>query len=333
MRNQKPLVDLHRHLDGNIRAETILALGQSFSVDLPANTLESLRPFVQVMEPQPDLMAFIEKLDLGLKVLGDLEACRRVAYENVEDLKRAHIDYAELRFSPYVMAMTHHLPMEGVVEAVIDGVKAGERDFDVQTNLIGILCRTHGVEHCSQELDALLTHKDNIVALDLAGNEKDFPGELFVSHFQKARDEGLNITIHAGEADGPHSVKHAIDVLGATRIGHGINAIHDPALMEEMVRNDIVLEVCLTSNLQTNTVPSIASHPIREFLKQGLTVTLNTDDPAVEGIELLDEYQIAQDVVGLSDSELMQIQENGVQAAFLSESGKTALYAKCACSQ
>ncbi|HCW97934.1 MAG TPA: adenosine deaminase, partial [Pantoea sp.] len=120
-----PVTDIHRHLDGNIRAQTILDLGRQFNLALPATSLESLRPHVQVVENQPDLVSFLNKLDWGVKVLGDLDACRRVALENVEDAARAGIHYAELRFSPGYMAMNHNLPVAGVVEAVIDGIKAG----------------------------------------------------------------------------------------------------------------------------------------------------------------------------------------------------------------
>ena len=136
-----PLTDLHRHLDGNIRAQTILELGQQHGIALPATTLEQLRPHVQIVEAEPSLLAFLSKLDWGVKVLADYEACRRVAYENVEDLRRAEIDYAELRFSPWYMAMSHGLDPQGVVEAVIDGVQAGCRDFGRKANLIGIMSR------------------------------------------------------------------------------------------------------------------------------------------------------------------------------------------------
>lgn len=158
-----PLTDLHRHLDGNIRTKTILELGQQFNVKLPANNIEQLTPHVQIVEAEPSLVAFLSKLDWGVAVLGDLDACRRVAYENVEDALNAQIDYAELRFSPYYMAMKHNLPLAGVVEAVVDGVRAGVRDFGIQANLIGIMSRTFGTEACQQELNAILTQKDNIV--------------------------------------------------------------------------------------------------------------------------------------------------------------------------
>ncbi|MDD9178984.1 MULTISPECIES: adenosine deaminase [Aliivibrio] len=320
-----PLTDLHRHLDGNIRIETILDLGQKFGLELPAYDLEALRPHVQIVEAEPSLVAFLSKLDWGVAVLGDLEACRRVAYENVQDAMNAQIDYAELRFSPYYMAMKHNLPIAGVVEAVVDGVEAGCKDFGVKANLIGIMSRTFGQDACQQELDGLLTQKNKLVAIDLAGDELGQPGDRFVSHFKQVRDAGLRVTVHAGEAAGAESMWQAINELGAVRIGHGVKAIEDPKLMEYLAKNNIGIESCLTSNIQTSTVASFESHPIKTFLNYGVKVCLNTDDPAVEGIELPYEYEVAAPKVGLTQEQLRQIQVNGLDLAFLSNAEKQAL--------
>ncbi|ENJ7185831.1 adenosine deaminase [Vibrio fluvialis] len=325
-----PLTDLHRHLDGNIRTQTILDLGQKFGVALPAYTVADLTPHVQIVEAEPSLVAFLSKLDWGVAVLGDLDACRRVAYENVEDALNAQIDYAELRFSPYYMAMKHNLPVAGVVEAVVDGVKAGVRDFGVQANLIGIMSRTFGTDACQQELDAILSQKDHIVAVDLAGDELGQPGDRFVSHFKQVRDAGLHITVHAGEAAGPESMWQAIRDLGATRIGHGVKAIHDPQLMDYLAKHRIGIESCLTSNIQTSTVESLALHPLKRFLEHGVLACLNTDDPAVEGIELPYEYEVAAPQAGLSQEQIRQAQLNGLELAFLSDTDKQALKAKVA---
>ncbi|WP_318448347.1 adenosine deaminase [Photobacterium leiognathi] len=322
---QLPLTDIHRHLDGNIRPQTILELGQQFNMTLPGHDLESLRPHVQIVEAEPSLVAFLSKLDWGVAVLGDLDACRRVAYENVEDALRAQIDYAELRFSPYYMAMKHNLPVAGVVEAVIDGVNAGCRDFGIKANLIGIMSRTFGVDACQQELDALLTHKDKLVAIDLAGDELGQPGTQFNTHFKQVRDAGLRVTVHAGEAAGPESMWQAINELGAVRIGHGVKAIQDPKLMDYLVEHKIGIESCITSNIQTSTVSNIKDHPIKPFLEHGILASLNTDDPAVEGIELPYEYEVAAPAVGLSQAQIEQAQRNGLEIAFLTESEKQAL--------
>ncbi len=325
-----PLTDLHRHLDGNIRTQTILDLGNQFGVQLPANTIAELTPHVQIVEAEPSLVAFLSKLDWGVAVLGDLDACRRVAYENVEDALNAQIDYAELRFSPYYMAMKHNLPVAGVVEAVVDGVRAGVRDFGIQANLIGIMSRTFGSEACQQELAGILSQKDHIVAVDLAGDELGQPGDRFVNHFKQVRDAGLHITVHAGEAAGPESMWQAIKDLGATRIGHGVKAIQDPKLMEYLAKNKVGIESCLTSNIQTSTVESLATHPLKQFLEQGVMACLNTDDPAVEGIELPYEYEVAAPQAGLSQEQIRQAQVNGLELAFLSEADKTALKQKVA---
>ncbi|UYM18743.1 adenosine deaminase [Endozoicomonas euniceicola] len=324
-----PLTDIHRHLDGNIRPETILALGQQHNLELPADTLETLIPHVRVLSNEPDLVSFLTKLDWGIKVLADYDACRRVAYENVEDALNAQIDYAELRFSPWYMAMTHNLNPEGVVEAVIDGVTAGSRDFGVKTNLIGIMSRTFGQEACQKELDACLAFKDKLVAIDLAGDELGKPGELFVDHFRQVRDSGLNVTVHAGEAAGPESMWQAINELGATRIGHGVKAISDPKLMDYLAKQNIGIESCLTSNVQTSTFPDIASHPLKAFLDHGILATINTDDPAVEGIELPYEYEVAAPAAGLTQADIRKAQENGLTIAYLSEDEKKQLQASC----
>ncbi|WP_419534495.1 adenosine deaminase [Endozoicomonas sp.] len=323
-----PVTDIHRHLDGNIRPETILALGHKHSLQLPADTLEDLIPHVRVMSQEPDLISFLSKLDWGVKVLADYDACRQVAYENVEDALNAQIDYAELRFSPWYMAMTHGLNPEGVVEAVIDGVIAGSRDFGVKTNLIGILSRTFGQEACQKELDACLAFKDQLVAIDLAGDELGKPGELFVDHFRQVRDAGLQITIHAGEAAGPESMWQAIKELGATRIGHGVKAIYDPRLMDYLAEHNIGIESCLTSNIQTNTFPNIESHPLKQFLDHGVLATINTDDPAVEGIELPHEYEVAAPAAGLTGQDIRKAQENGLTIAFLTDEEKASLKLK-----
>lgn len=320
-----PLTDIHRHLDGNIRAQTILDLGRQYNLPLPAQTLEALRPHVQVTSNEPDLVSFLAKLDWGVKVLASLDACRRVAYENMQDAAQNGLHYVELRFSPGYMAMTHNLPVAGVVEAVIAGVREGSRDFNVQVRLIGIMSRTFGEAACLQELDALLAHRDGITALDLAGDELGFPGSLFLSHFNRARDAGWQITVHAGEAAGPESIWQAIRELGAVRIGHGVKAIEDAALMDFLAEQRIGIESCLTSNIQTSTVPSLARHPLKTFLEHGILASINTDDPAVQGVEIGHEYQVAAPAAGLSREQIRQAQINGLEMAFLSAAEKQAL--------
>jgi len=313
-----PLIDLHRHLDGNVRLQTILDLSRQHTLPLPAWDLEGLRPHVQVTEPQPGVMAFIGKFGLMIGVLVDYDACRRVAYENVEDAWREGLHYAELRFSPWFMAEPHGLDPAGVVEAVADGVQAGMRDFAVKVNLIGIISRTYGPEIGWKELDALLRQRDRLAALDLAGDEKHWSGDLFVDHFRRARDVGWRITVHAGELAGPESIWQAIRGLGAMRIGHAVSAVQDAALIDYMAEHRIGVESNLTSNVQTSTVPDYASHPLRLFLERGLLATINTDDPGISGIDLRYEYNVAAPAAGLTAEQIRQAQDNALAVAFVS---------------
>lgn len=320
-----PFIDLHRHLDGSIRLETILDLGRKHNLKLPAWDVEGLRPHVQVTEPQPGVMAFIGKFHWMIHALADYDACRRVAYENVEDARKEGVDYVELRFSPWFMAAGHGLDPAGVVEAVCDGVAAGQRDFGVWVNLIGILSRTYGPEIAWKELAALLTQRERIVGLDLAGDEAHFPGEWFVEHFRQGREAGWRVTVHAGEIAGPQSIWQAIQGLGAERIGHAVAAIHDPALMDYLAERQIAVEGNLTSNVQTMTSSDYASHPLRVFLERGICVTLNTDDPGISAIDLAYEYNVAAPAAGFSPEQIRQMQANALRAAFLSEDEKAAL--------
>ncbi|GAA5134582.1 adenosine deaminase [Thalassotalea piscium] len=324
-----PFVDLHRHLDGNIRPSTVLALAQQHNIPLPADNLNELLPHVQIQGKESNLVSFLQKLDYGVSVLASLDACKRVAYENVQDAYLQGLHYAELRFSPYYMAMTHKLSMKDVVAAVIDGVQLATQEFPVQINLIGILSRTFGVQACFSELQALLYFKDDLVGIDLAGDELGKPGTLFVDHFKQVYDSGLHITIHAGEADGVASIYQAIDQLHATRIGHGTNAINDERLMDYMLDKNIAIESCLTSNYQTGTITDISQHPVKTFLSKGLLVCLNSDDPAVQGCDIKYEYQHAALAAGLSAAQCRKLQENALDMAFISNAKKVMLKQQC----
>jgi adenosine deaminase len=323
-----PLIDLHRHLDGNVRLQTALDLGRKHNIPLPAWDVESLRPHVQVTEPKPTIMDFIAKFHWPMAVLVDTDACRRIAYENIEDAKNEGIDYIELRFSPMFMADAHKLNPDGVTEAVVDGTQAGARDFGVRANLIGIISRTFGPATCTRELDALLTQRARIAALDLAGDEANFPGSLFLEHFKRARDAGWGVTVHAGEADGAHSIWQALRELGTKRLGHAIRAVDDPALMDFMAENKIGVESNLTSNVQTSCVPDYPSHPLKTFLERGILATINTDDPGISGIDLPYEFNVAAPKAGLTDAQIRQAQENALTIAFLSEEEKAGLLKK-----
>lgn len=320
-----PLIDLHRHLDGSVRLQTILDLSKQHHLPLPAWDLESLRPFVQVTGAQPGIMAFIERFKWMTGILVDYDACRRIGYESMLDARAEGIDYIELRFSPLFMAQAHGLDPAGIAAAVAEGVRQGEAETDVKANLIGILSRHFGPEHAMQELNALLAHQDEFVGLDLAGDEAHFPGDLFVEHFRRARDTGWQITVHAGEAAGAEGIWQAIRDLGAVRIGHATRALEDPRLVDYMAEHGVGVEANLTSNVQTSTVPSYAAHPLKTMLEAGILATINSDDPGISNITLPYEYEVAAPGAGLTEGQIRQAQRNALELAFLSETDKQAL--------
>ena len=325
MSARPPLIDLHRHLDGSVRLETILDLGRLHKIPLPGNSLDELRPHVVVTTPQPGLIEFLAKFKWMTAVLADYDACRRVARENVEDAHREGIRYIELRFSPAFMADAHNLDPSRVTAAVIEGVREGEAATGVKANLIGILTRTYGPVRARRELRALLDHKNEITALDLAGDEGNWPAELFIEHFKEGRGAGWQVTVHAGEAAGAQSIVTAIEQLGATRIGHAVRAAEDAAVMDLLREHRIGIEANLTSNVQTSTVPDYASHPLKKFLESGLLATINTDDPGISGIDLAYELDVAAPAAGLNESQVIRALENAWEIAFLGPEEKARL--------
>lgn len=310
------LIDLHRHLDGNIRIQTIRDLAVQHKLPLAQHSVSALKDLVHISDKTSDLVAFLTRLDYGVSVLATPQDCYRIAYENVEDAFNEGLRYVELRFSPYYMAKTHGLSLNSVIAAVCQGVKDGCTDFPIKVGLIGILSRTFGVDHCHRELDAILRKKQHFVAVDLAGDEGSFPPELFIEHFKKVSAADLRATVHAGEAGGPENIWTAINELNATRIGHGVNAIHDMALIEYLEDKKIGIESCLTSNYQTATWPDIKTHPLKHFLDNGVMACLCTDDPGVSNITLQDEFNLAQSELQLSEQALNTLSVNAQLQAF-----------------
>jgi adenosine deaminase len=316
-----PLVDLHRHLEGAVRPKTVLDVSLEHCLPMPTEALQDLEDYLHLKEPIHDLMDVLPRFNLLRQVYLDYDICRWVTMDCLQDAWDEGLDYVELRFSPYFMAEPHHLDPASVTSAVCEAWQEMERARPGASRLIVILSRTYGPELCEVELACALSHRSRGVAgIDLAGDEAHWPAGLFRDHFSRAQAAGLHRTAHAGEFAGSESVCDALESLDPERIGHGVHAADDPALMERILERGIALECCPTSNVFTRAVPSLEQHPLPLFLEKGLRATLNTDDPTLfQGVTLLHEYQVTTEQMGITSEGLERIRQNGVLAAFMSD--------------
>ncbi|MGA9397007.1 MAG: adenosine deaminase, partial [Anaerolineaceae bacterium] len=319
-----PLVDLHRHLEGSIRLNTVMELSKKHGLPLPEGGLAGLQTAVWMNEPTSDILKIMPKFDILRQVFVDYDVCRRVTYECIEDAVQEGLDYVELRFSPLFMAELHQLDAMSVTAAVCEAWQEADRQFPLRARLIAILSRTYGPEVCLQELKPALAYREKgIVGLDLAGDEARWPAHLFSDHFNQARAAGLKLTAHAGEFAGAESVRETIETLSPNRLGHAVHAVDDPAVMDLIAEKDITIESCPTSNYFTCSVPSYKKHPLPIFLINNLQVTLNADDPTLfGGIPVRHEYELAEREMGISTKHLGKMQMDGLKAAFLSSEQK-----------
>ncbi len=309
-----PKVDLHCHLDGSVRTSTILDLAQRQNFELPADNVEELREYVRVPIDCRSLGDFLNRFETFYPLLKSAYALERVAYELCRDCSVENTKYLEVRFAP-VLQKTEDFPVPEVVEAVLAGIKRGEEEFDIKCNLILCLYRGTSMDDSRQTLKAAVDYSGRgVCGIDVAGDETRFGLEDFKDYIKQAKDAGLSVTIHAGEAAGPESIKAALK-YGADRIGHGVALIKDKKLMDEVIKKEIPLEICLTSNVHTQVVRDYLSHPVRKFLSAGVKVILNTDDRGVSGIDLTYEYQKAKDI-GITYEELVRMDLDGIKFAF-----------------
>jgi adenosine deaminase len=309
-----PLVDLHRHLEGSIRTSTVLDVAARTGHELAGRAMP--RTALVADGSQTGLLPYLDKVDLAIGVLTGLDDWSRAAGEAVDDAYDDGLDYLELRYSPGIIAHETGLAAEAVIDAVSDAVSERSKRRGLPVGSIGIVVRHLGADSAEQQMSTLLSRKEAFCAVDLAGDEANFPAQLFAGAFAKARDAGLHVTIHAGEAAGPQSVWDAVRHLGAERIGHGVRAAEDPRLMEHLAGRSITLEVSLTSNTQTGAAPGYADHQIHQLLAAGVPVSLNTDNPRVSNVRLSQEHRTALTEVGLTAEQLETVAQQSLAAAF-----------------
>ena len=312
------MIELHLHLDGSLRPQTVWELAKEQKIELPFQSVEEVKDKMEVPKDCKTLPEYLERFELPLLVLQQEEALERVTYELVEDLENLSVTYAEIRFAPQ-LSTKQGLSQAQVVEAVIRGAKRGMKDHNkIRVGLI--LCCMRGEELFKDNMETIEVAKqylgDVVCAVDLAGAESLFPTELFEDIFQKAKDYEIPMTIHAGEADGAESVWKALS-YGTKRIGHGVRAIEDPELIKKLVEDQITLEVCVTSNYQTKVVESIEVHPIRKLFDAGVRVTINSDNMTVSDTNIQKEIEILKTMSGFQKEELMKMEQYAADAKFL----------------
>lgn len=327
-----PKIDLHRHLEGSLRLETIHEIAREHNVNLQEYSIDSLRPLVQIVENHvPDFHTFMEKFYFLHQFYSSQDAIKRIAYEAVIDAAEDNIKYLELRFSPYSLSLNQSFSLNEVMEWVIEAVDKAQAERDIMVRLIVTIVREFSCKIAWRIARTALTYAPyGVVGLDLAGDEVRDPMEPFADIFKMAREAGLGITVHAGEArrgEGAESVRKAVELFGAQRIGHGVRAGESPDVVALLRDRKVTLEICPTSNFQTGVVLDPIHHPSRDMHRQGVLITINTDDPSISDTTLTDEYCIALREMGITLEELKKMILNGVRAAFLPQEEKDKLEA------
>lgn len=308
------MLDLHLHLDGALTPDIVLELAQLQHIALPVVNTRSLKPLIEAPRDCPDLNRYLECFSLPVRVLQSAAALELAAYSVTKSLRRQGLQYAEIRFAPQLHTK-NGLTQTDAVRAVWNGLSRSSLPFGL------ILCCMRGAEHTQNMETVQIAERfcGNLVCgVDLAGAEALFPTELYAEEFQYAAKAGIPFTIHAGEASGPESVRTALR-FGASRIGHGIRAAEDEALMKELAERQIPLELCPTSNLQTKASTAEA-YPLRRFLDAGIPITINTDNPTVSQTTIAQEFLRIQTQYDITEAERLKLLRNAEQARFVKTS-------------
>jgi len=312
-----PKVDLHLHLDGSVKPASLIDFAREIGEQLPTEVIEELLPYMQVEGECKSLIDYLNKFNFVGQFLHTPAALERAAYEVVGQASAQRCMYIEVRFAPQLHRKLG-LTVEDAIHYVVRGLQQGERDFGVMARCIAICLRGHSEELNREVIRAAsLFLGRGVVAVDLAGAEAAFPPELYRDIFAMASERNLPITIHAGEAAGAPSVRTAVELLGASRIGHGVRMREDAAVVELIRGKRIPLELCPISNLQTRAVDGLATYPIRDYFDMGISVTVNTDNLTVSATTITKEYELLESALGFSEEEIARIAMNGAEAAFL----------------
>lgn len=324
-----PKAELHVHLDGSLRPETLIDLSLAAGSDLPSRDPETLRRYMRVDDAR-NLEDYLKRFDITVAVLQTPGALERVAWEMTEDAAHDGVRYLEVRYCPE-LSRRGGLTLHEVIEALLRGFARGERDFGVRTGVINCSLR-HYEPAVSVEIAkaSVVFRGRGVVGFDLAGGEAGRPPGVHREAFDIAFRAGLGITVHAGEAWGAASIREAVEVCHAQRIGHGTRLFERPALQDELRRRGVLLEINLTSNLQTRVVARVSEHPIRGYFDAGIRTTLCTDNWLISGVSLSGEYDLACRELGFTRPEVNRLILNGFEAAFLPPAERAAMVSRVA---
>ena len=311
------LIDLHLHLDGSLSLESVRELARMQNIEVEADD-EKLLKLLQVGPDCKDLNEYLEKFDFPCSLLQKPEAITRSVENLRRELKEQGLLYAEIRFAPQ-LHLLQGLTQRQVVQAAVDGLKAE----GVKANLI--LCCMRSDRNREENLETVRLTAEflgkGVCAADLAGAEALFATETFEDVFALARELKIPYTIHAGEAAGPESVYKALE-FGAKRLGHGVRSAEDAALLKQLAQDGITLELCPTSNLNTNIFNSIEAYPLLSLMEAGVRVTINTDNIMVSGVSLQSEWEKVVKTFCLTKEQILQLQKNSAEAVFADDAVK-----------
>lgn len=319
-----PKAELHCHLDGSVRPETMLELAKEYKVAMPCDDVDALRDYMLVDDAH-NLEEYLLRFDTTLSVMQTADALERIAYELALDVAAEGVRYIEMRYAPPLNTM-RGLTLEQAVEAPLRGIQRAQREADVTARVIVCSLR-HYDPALSLELAQLAVAYQHrgVVGFDLAGGEAGNPASRHAAAFAYCDEHGLACTCHAGEGDGAESIRQAVHDCGAHRIGHATRLLEDLDLAEEVHERGIALELCLTSNVQTRVTERYETHPLRQFLARGMNVCLNTDNRLMSGTTLVDEYHHAATSCDCTFDELAGMALNGFRSSFLPDAEKLVL--------
>lgn len=311
-----PKAELHCHLDGSVRPQTLLELGRDNNVRMPRDNADALREYMLVSDAK-SLEDYLKRFEVTVSVMQTADAIERIAYELGCDAAADGVRYIEVRNAP-ILNSRGPLDMGEALEAQINGLARAEKECGIIARSIVCSLRQLPPETSLELAQLAVAYKDKgVVAFDLAGGELGFPASAHADAFAYARKHNLAVTIHAGEGDGARSVRDAVHKCGAHRLGHATRLIEDPELTQYVNDRRIGLEICLTSNVQTHAAKSYETHPVRDYFNRGMNLTLNTDNRLMSGTTLTDEYVHAAKHLDFTLDELCTLALNGFEAAFL----------------